>query len=89
MAAGEEEDGFQTHVNFIHDGGKSRVLLVQGVDCVDCRVEVLDVLCVHLEEGRELDEDVSYPPLLGPKPHALANLHGNKKEGDDDDRSRD
>ena len=40
-------------------------------------VKILDVLCVHLEEGRELDDDVADPLVLlafVPRGHAVAEL---------------
>jgi hypothetical protein len=66
-----------THVNVVHDCLKLAVFVVRGVDEVDGRVKVLDVLCVHLEEGREVSDDVA-DPLVGlvqvPAGHALAKL---------------
>ena len=64
-------------MNFINDGGELGVLGVERVDGVHGRVEVLDVLGVHLEEGRVLDHDVPDPLVLGvlaPLRHPLLQL---------------
>ena len=51
-------------MNLINYGGELGVLGVERVDRVHGRVEVLDVLGVHLEEGSVLHHDVSYPLIL-------------------------
>ena len=64
-------------MNLINYGGELGVLGVERVDRVHGRVEVLDVLGVHLEEGRVLDHDVPDPLVLGvlaPLRHPLLQL---------------
>ena len=64
-------------MNLINYGGELGVLGVERVDGVHGRVEVLDVLGVHLEEGRVLDHDVPDPLVLGvlaPLRHPLLQL---------------
>ena len=70
-----------THVDLIHNVGELGVLLIHVVDGVDGIVKVLDVLRVHLEEGRELDDDVTDPlevRRLRPLIHSITEL--GKKE---------
>ena len=64
-------------MNFINDRRKLGVLVVESVDGVHRGVKVLDILCVHLEEGGILDHDVSYSLIFGillPLGHTLLQL---------------
>ena len=61
----------------VHYGRELGVLVVHVVDQVYGVVEVLHVLCVHLEEGREASDDVADPLELGrhvPLLHPLTEL---------------
>ncbi len=69
---------FYAHLDVVHDGGEFVVLLVHRVDRLYGVIKVLDILGVHLEEWRELDDDVADAAVaLGgdvPLGHALAQL---------------
>ena len=66
-----------THMNLVHDGLELPVLGTQAVDGRHGCVEVLDVLGVHLEEGRVPHHHVTDPlelRALGPAGHAALQL---------------